>query len=140
MRASRRISRSTGSGKRGTASPSRATCAAARASFAQTQSQALAPASSFRLEEAAAFPHQVTGVACSADGRIFVNFPRWTEDAPVSVAEVAASILEMGQREPILVRADGERFVLIEGVHRLEACKALGEKTIVGYMVDARKH
>jgi sugar lactone lactonase YvrE len=59
----------------------------ARPSF--PQSQALAPApSSFRVEEAAAFPHQATGVACSADGRIFVNFPRWTEDAPVSVAEV----------------------------------------------------
>ncbi|HYD06220.1 MAG TPA: L-dopachrome tautomerase-related protein [Reyranella sp.] len=52
------------------------------------QSQALAPAPSFRLEESAAFPHQATGVACSAEGRIFVNFPRWTEDVPVSVAEV----------------------------------------------------
>ena len=52
------------------------------------QSQALAPASSFELEEAASFPHQVTGVACSPEGRVFVNFPRWTEDAPVSVAEV----------------------------------------------------
>jgi len=39
------------------------------------QSQALAPAAkppSFRLEEAAHFAHQVTGVAVSADGRIFV--------------------------------------------------------------------
>jgi len=36
----------------------------------------------------ATFDHQVTGVAVSKDGRIFVNFPRWTEDAPVSVAEV----------------------------------------------------
>ncbi len=53
-----------------------------------SQSQALASSPSFRLEEAASFPHQVTGVACSPDGRVFVNFPRWTEDAPVSVAEV----------------------------------------------------
>ena len=29
---------------------------------------------------------------------------------------------------------------LIEGLHRLEAAKALGEKTIVGFRVDARKH
>src|SRR5262249_21641088 len=43
----------------------------------------------FRLEEAARFDHQVTGVAVSPDGRIFVNFPRWTEDSPVSVAEIA---------------------------------------------------
>ena len=28
----------------------------------------------------------------------------------------------------------------IEGLHRLEACKALGEETIVGYLVQAAKH
>jgi len=37
------------------------------------------------LREIASFAHQVTGVAVAADGRIFVNFPRWTEDAPISV-------------------------------------------------------
>ena len=36
----------------------------------------------------AQFAHQVTGVAVSERGRVFVNFPRWTEDTPVSVAEV----------------------------------------------------
>ena len=41
-----------------------------------------------RLQTVARFDHQVTGVTVSRDGRIFVNFPRWTEDAPVSVAEV----------------------------------------------------
>ncbi|MET0744331.1 MAG: L-dopachrome tautomerase-related protein [Microvirga sp.] len=40
------------------------------------------------LQPVARFAHQVTGVTASKDGRIFVNFPRWTEDAPVSVAEV----------------------------------------------------
>lgn len=40
------------------------------------------------LEQVAAFDHQVTGVTASPEGRIFVNFPRWTDDAPVSVAEV----------------------------------------------------
>ena len=40
------------------------------------------------LEQAAQFEHQVTGVTVSERGRIFVNFPRWTEDSPVSVAEV----------------------------------------------------
>jgi sugar lactone lactonase YvrE len=40
------------------------------------------------LEPVAQFAHQVTGVSVSERGRIFVNFPRWTEDAPVSVAEV----------------------------------------------------
>jgi sugar lactone lactonase YvrE len=58
----------------------------AHASFAQEQ-----PSSSpdtARLQQVASFEHQVTGVTVSADGRIFVNFPRWTEDAPISVAEV----------------------------------------------------
>lgn len=41
------------------------------------------------LEEVARFDHQVTGVTVSETGRIFVNFPRWSEDAPVSVAELA---------------------------------------------------
>jgi hypothetical protein len=41
-----------------------------------------------RLELVATFEHQVTGVTVASDGRIFVNFPRWTEDAPISVAEL----------------------------------------------------
>jgi sugar lactone lactonase YvrE len=40
------------------------------------------------LQQAAQFEHQVTGVTVSEQGRVFVNFPRWTEDSPVSVAEV----------------------------------------------------
>ena len=45
------------------------------------------------IERVAHFDHQVTGVAVSEKGRIFVNFPRWSEDAPVSVAEVKAGKL-----------------------------------------------
>jgi ParB-like chromosome segregation protein Spo0J len=56
-----------------------------------------------------------------------------------TVDEIAESILEEGQRTPILVRADGKRFVLVEGLHRLEACKALGEQTIQGHLVQARR-
>src|SRR5207237_363076 len=40
------------------------------------------------LEQIAQFDHQVTGVAVTQDGRRFVNFPRWTDDAPISVAEL----------------------------------------------------
>jgi sugar lactone lactonase YvrE len=42
----------------------------------------------YKLVKVADFEHQVTGVTVAEDGRIFVNFPRWTEDAPVSVAEL----------------------------------------------------
>jgi sulfiredoxin len=50
------------------------------------------------------------------------------------------TILEVGQQAPILTRRDGDRFVLVHGLHRLEACKALGEETIYGYLVQAQKH
>lgn len=50
---------------------------------------ATAQGRSTALTEEARFDHQVTGVAVTADGRRFVNFPRWTDDAPISVAEVA---------------------------------------------------
>ena len=59
---------------------------------------------------------------------------------PKKAQEIAESILQVGLQSPILVRQDGERFVLVEGLHRLEACKRLGEETIVGYVVQARQH
>lgn len=42
-----------------------------------------------RLVQVANFEDQVTGVAVSESGRIFVNFPRWNADVAISVAEVA---------------------------------------------------
>jgi sulfiredoxin len=71
---------------------------------------------------------------------IYVPTKRRTTLEQKRVDEIAASMLDEGQRTPILVRADGARFVLVEGLHRLEAAKALGEKTIVGFLVSARKH
>jgi sugar lactone lactonase YvrE len=48
----------------------------------------MAAANTARIELVADFGHQVTGVSVSEDGRIFVNFPRWTEDNAISVAEL----------------------------------------------------
>ncbi|MFC0250473.1 L-dopachrome tautomerase-related protein [Massilia consociata] len=45
-------------------------------------------AEAWTIEQVAAFEHQITGVSVSEDNRIFVNFPRWTEDTAVSVAEL----------------------------------------------------
>jgi hypothetical protein len=70
--------------------------------------------------------------------QIYVPAKRKGTLNPDVVREIAESILEIGQQEPILVRPDGERYVLVEGLHRLEACKALGEDTIVGFLVQAR--
>ncbi|CAL75272.1 conserved hypothetical protein [Bradyrhizobium sp. ORS 278] len=58
---------------------------------------------------------------------------------PELVDELAESILESGQREPILVRRDKDHFVLVEGLHRLEACKALGEPAIKALLISAEE-
>jgi len=71
---------------------------------------------------------------------IYVPVKRRATLKPELVQEIAASMLEVGQQTPIMVRQDGARLVLVEGLHRLEACKALGETTIQGYLVQSRKH
>jgi len=69
--------------------------------------------------------------------KIYVPVKRKKALKPDLVQEIAESILEIGQQAPILVRPDEDRFVLIEGLHRFEACKALGETTIIGLLVSA---
>jgi sulfiredoxin len=59
---------------------------------------------------------------------------------PSKVQEIAEDMLENGQTTPIRVRAATKGFVLIEGLHRLEALRALGEKTVEAYLVQARLH
>lgn len=54
-------------------------------------------------------------------------------------AALAEDILENGLQRPIQVRQGKERFVLVEGLHRLEAVKLLGEEEINGYIVRARQ-
>jgi ParB/RepB/Spo0J family partition protein len=57
------------------------------------------------------------------------------------VEELAESIIDKGQQTPIHVRPDPEknRYVLVEGLHRLEALKALGEATIDALIVMPRR-
>ncbi len=69
--------------------------------------------------------------------KIFVPTKQKKAIKPETVAEIAESMLDIGQQTPISVRLDGDRLVLVEGLHRLEACKALGETTILGVMVPA---
>ena len=60
---------------------------------------------------------------------------------PKAIEELAESILEAdGLKKPILVRPDGARYVLVSGLHRVEACKLLGEETISSLVVQSRKH
>jgi sulfiredoxin len=75
-----------------------------------------------------------------AIANIYVPVKRRATLDPKKAQAIAESMLQVGQQTPILVRQDGERFVLVEGLHRLEACKQLGEDTIVGYLVQVRRH
>ena len=53
---------------------------------------------------------------------------------------IAEDIIEKGQTTPIQVRTDGDSYILIEGLHRLEALRALGETMVEAVIVRARLH
>lgn len=52
------------------------------------------------------------------------------------IEELAESILEEGQKVPIQVRRDAKKgFILVNGAHRIEALKLLGEEEIDAFIV-----
>ena len=55
------------------------------------------------------------------------------------VVELAEDILENGLQKPIYVWIGKGRYVLQEGLHRVEAMKLLGEKLIDGHIVAAQR-
>ncbi len=72
--------------------------------------------------------------------KIYVPAKRRGDIDPETVNTIAESIIEVGLKVPISVRKDGERYVLVSGLQRLEACKALGEETITAIITGARQH
>ncbi len=70
---------------------------------------------------------------------IYVPVNRRKTLDPAKAEELAEDILENGQKVPIQVRQGKGRFVLVEGLHRLEACISLGEEKISAYLVQAKK-
>jgi len=52
---------------------------------------------------------------------------------------IVEEMMDGAPERPIRVRMGKDRYVLIEGVHRLEASKAVGEETISAFVVQARK-
>lgn len=74
--------------------------------------------------------------------RIYIPVKRAKELDPAKVEALAQDILERGQTTPVSVRVErrpqGDRYVLVEGLHRVEALKALGETTVIGFLVQAR--
>lgn len=73
------------------------------------------------LEVVAEFPKdQVTGVAVTPDGRVFVNFPYWSDEHSTSVAEISSAGLAMPYPNPEWNAKEGdpkERFVCVQSVH-----------------------
>ena len=59
---------------------------------------------------------------------------------PGRVELVAERIMEEADEHPIQVRQGKDRYVLIKGIHRLEARKALGDETIQAFIVAAQQH
>ena len=71
---------------------------------------------------------------------IYVPAKRAKTLDPAKVEALAEDMLEHGQKVPIRLRQGNGRFVLQEGLHRLEALRALGEEMVDGYLVRARLH
>jgi ParB-like chromosome segregation protein Spo0J len=70
---------------------------------------------------------------------IYVPTKRKQTLKQAQVDALAQSIMEEGLKMPIWVRKGNGRYVLQEGLHRLEACRALGEETIESIIVRARQ-
>ncbi len=67
---------------------------------------------------------------------IYVPAKRRNGLEPEKIEELAESILEDGQKVPIQVRRDAKKvFILVNGAHRMEAVKLLGEETVEAFIV-----
>lgn len=70
--------------------------------------------------------------------RVRVPVKRRKTLEPDKAEALAEDMLENGQSTPIQVRVDGEDWILVEGLHRLEALRSLGEETVAARVVRAR--
>jgi ParB/RepB/Spo0J family partition protein len=82
----------------------------------------------------------MTSVQSIPIDQIHIPIKRRKSIDPRRVKEIAESILEFGQETPILLRPDDNHFVLVDGAHRLEACKALGETSIAALIGSSDHH
>ena len=70
---------------------------------------------------------------------IYVPAKRRAKVDREKIDRLAESIIDEGLKVPIQVRHDGKRYILVEGLHRLEACRALGEENITAIQVRAKQ-
>jgi ParB/RepB/Spo0J family partition protein len=71
---------------------------------------------------------------------IYVPAKRRDEIDPARIESLAESILEEGLKVPISVRQGKGRYVLVAGLQRLEAMRALGEDSITAIVVGSPQH
>ena len=71
---------------------------------------------------------------------LYVPSKRRGEIDPARIESLAENILEEGLKVPISVRQGKGRYVLVAGLQRLEAMKALGEATITAIDVGSPQH
>lgn len=71
--------------------------------------------------------------------KIYVPAAKQKTLDPEKVEPLAEDILENGLQKPIYVRLGKDRYVLQEGLHRVEAMKLLGETLIDGHIVQAQR-
>jgi len=69
---------------------------------------------------------------------IYVPAERRKELDATKLEQVAQAIMEEDDEQPIHVRQGKGRYVLVKGIHRLEARKALGDNSIGVFIVGAR--
>ena len=90
------------------------------------------------MSERPAAPRMMKSVAIRLNEIYVPAALRATLDA-AKVQTLAEDILDKGLQFPIQVRRDKERYVLVTGLHRLEAMRALGSDSIEALVVQARK-
>ncbi len=72
--------------------------------------------------------------------QIYVPTKRRAEIDSARIDALAEDILEAGLKVPISVRQGKDRYVLVAGLQRLEAMRALGEATITAIVVGSPQH
>ncbi len=72
--------------------------------------------------------------------QIYVPVKRRAEIDSARVESLAENILEDGLKVPISVRQGKGRYVLVAGLQRLEAMRALGEDSITAIVVGSPQH
>ena len=70
---------------------------------------------------------------------IYIPTDRRKEIKQSEIDTIVAEMMDDAPRKSVRVREGKGRYVLIEGVNRLEACKTVGDEPVPAYIVQARK-